>query len=704
MRASRFVFLSIVIGAGAVVAPAADLTLDQILGIRHPSAPVFAPDGSRVVFVWDRAGVQNLYAVEDAGAVPVALTSFGAGLVGPPFLSTDGKTVYFEKDGDLWSTALVGGTPAPLWKTADAEGDFSRSPDGSRVAFVRDGDVFVRSLADGTETRLTKTPEPESGPEFSPDGKRVAFGSTRGTPRQESPAYNGSKLMFSRFEFAGTAAGIVPSAGGAPAMVEAAEGSLSAPRWLDPDHVVLERLSPDVRTREILVAEAGTGKSRALHTDVDEKFWSLTFLGAEPLPSPDGKWVAFISDRDGWDRLYVVSSAGGDARALTPSGQEVSDPSWSPDSGRLVFDLGDKTVAGRRQIGIVDIRTPDAASLRTLTSGPGARTYPRFSPDGVTVLYQATGPRDSADLYVAATDGPPRRLTDSLGSIDRDGLIPPQFVRYRSADGAEVPAYLFVPKNLDRAKKAPAIIWVHGDGITQNYEGWHIRRDYAVYHSFHQYLAQRGYVVLAVDYRGSIGYGKAWRQGHYRDIGGKDYEDIAAGVEYMKTLGYVDTDRVGVWGLSYGGFMALQALTVTPRLFACAIDVAGVHDWTFWFKDPGGPWIKARLDSPQANPELYHKLSPVNFLDRVERPLLVLHGTADVNVPFLESVHLIDELMKKGKTVDFAMYPGEFHYFHRAHVLRDAWSRVEAFFAEHLRGGVGGLRVREAARGGGEVE
>jgi dipeptidyl aminopeptidase/acylaminoacyl peptidase len=190
--------------------------------------------------------------------------------------------------------------------------------------------------------------------------------------------------------------------------------------------------------------------------------------------------------------------------------------------------------------------------------------------------------------------------------------------------------------------------------------------------------------VLAVDYRGSIGYGRNWRQGHYRDLGGKDYGDIAAGAAYLKTLGYVDTDHVGIWGLSYGGFMALQALTVTPDLFRCAVDVAGVEDWNDWYRDPGGPWIRARMGRPEDDPALYRRLSPIYHVNEITRPLLVLHGTSDVNVPFFESVRLIDALKRAGKPVEFVMYPGEFHYFHSAHVLHDAWAEVERFFAGHL--------------------
>jgi len=247
-----------------------------------------------------------------------------------------------------------------------------------------------------------------------------------------------------------------------------------------------------------------------------------------------------------------------------------------------------------------------------------------------------------------------------------------------------VPAYLFVPKGLNRATKHPAIIWIHGDGINQNYDGWHVERNYAVYYSFHQYLLQRGYVVLAPDYRGSIGYGREWRQGVYLDVGGKDARDAAAGADYLKTLAYVDSERIGVWGLSYGGFFTLLAMTERPTTFRCGVDVAGVPDFGMWYVDPGGPWVTARMGTPEKNPAVYRQAAPIDRIERLARPLLVLHGTADVNVPYIESVRLVDRLLKTGKAFEFMVYPGEFHYFQRTHVLRDAWQRVERFFGTHL--------------------
>ena len=329
-----------------------------------------------------------------------------------------------------------------------------------------------------------------------------------------------------------------------------------------------------------------------------------------------------------------------------------------------------------------------------VTSGRGTNAYPQWSPDGSRIVYQHTDPQNAADLWVAlprpqAQAAPlPVRLGDSLpAGVDRKLLVAPERVSYKGPDGKTVPAYLFVPPGLDRAKKHPAIVWIHGDGVNQNYDGWHVQRNYAVYYSFHQYLLQRGYVVLAPDYRGSIGYGRDWRQGVHLDVGNKDFQDAAMSAEYLKTLPYIDTDRIGVWGLSYGGFFTLLALTDHPTWFRAGVNVAGVADYRMYYEDPWhGGWTVSRIGTPEENPKVYDVASPLSRVDKIVRPLLVLHGTSDVNVPYLHSVRLADELLKKGKEFDFVTYPGEFHYFTREHVLRDAWTRVERFFDHHLRG------------------
>jgi dipeptidyl aminopeptidase/acylaminoacyl peptidase len=646
------------------------LTIEQLIDIKHPSGAMWSPDGRRVAFIWDRAGVSDWYIAEadGKGTAPRLAMHADAG-AGTPRWSPDGQS--------LVPASGVDGVP---------------SPDRSRLAIARERDLFVRTAATGAETRVAQAPENISGVSWSPDGTYIVYTVGSGTIRHEqTPDYSGSKIIYTITEYVRGDTYAVPSAGGEPRRL----GSVGPAerRWIDGRHFVADRMSDDWKRRAIVVFDAAGGEPRVLHEDVEPKFWSMTYVAdGNGLPSPDGKWIAYLSDADGWDQLYLMPAAGGTPLQITKGRFDVWRPAWSPDSTRIAFDANEADRPGTRHVGVATLGSdPAHAKIVAVTTGRGTNIGATWSPDGRRLVYQHTDPQNSADLYVidAEAGAKPIRLTDSMpSSIDKTALVEPQLVHYAGPDGQQVPAWLFVPKNLDRAKKHPAVVWIHGDGINQNYDGWHVQRNYAVYYSFHQYLLQKGYVVIAPDYRGSIGYGREWRTGVYMDVGGNDAKDAWMAANYLKTLGYVDVDRVGVWGLSYGGFFTLIAVTDQPKVFRAGVDVAGVVDYAMYYEDPyHGGWTAARIGTPEQNPKVYANASPVSHIDRLERPLLVLHGTSDVNVPYLHSVRLIDEALKKGKgdLLSFMTYPGEFHYFTRAHVLRDAWHRVDAFFDENLR-------------------
>ena len=665
------------------------LTIEQLIEIRHPSAPVWSPDSRRVAYVSERAGIANIY----VDSRPV--TAFADGVAGGMFWSADSQRVYFPRGGDLWQVSIGGGQPSAVWTTAAAETAITPSPDRTRVAFVRNREIFVRTLGDSHETRIARSEDSIGGLAWTPDGQHIVFTAGAETIRHEqTPAYSGSKIIYTISERKGGETYVVPASGstagtpeGAPARL-ARRGGFGSVRWVDATRWVSDRVSADFKRRAIetgdLVAERKT-----LHEDVDEKFWSIPGQ-AEPnaQPSPDGKWIEFLSDRDGWDHVYVMPSDGGSATQLTRGRFEAWRPAWSPDSARIAFDANEPEHPGDRHLGLATLD----GRVTMLTTGRGTDTAPIWSPDGTKIVYQHTDPSNSADLFVLdVASRKSTRLSDSMpASMNHSAFVEPEFVHYPGPDRQPVPGWLFVPKNLDRSRRHPAIVWIHGDGINQNYDGWHVQRNYAVYYSFHQYLLQKGFVVFAPDYRGSIGYGRDWRQGVYMDVGGKDAKDAWMAANYLKTLSYVDGDRIGVWGLSYGGFFTLIAVTDQPTLYRAAVDVAGVVDYAMYYEDPyHGSWTASRIGTPDQHPQVYAQASPLSHVDRLARPLLVLHGTSDVNVPYLHSVRLIDELLKKGKgdLVSFMTYPGEFHYFTREHVLRDAWHRVDDFFDGHLKSG-----------------
>ncbi|PYT53196.1 MAG: hypothetical protein DMG46_25175 [Acidobacteria bacterium] len=684
------------------------LTIEQLIEIKHPSNPVWSPDGKHVVFTWDRAGVGNLYVANaDGHGQPQALTSFPEGQVEGAFWNEDGDTVYFPHDGDLWQVPVSVGIPKPVWSKQDRGTDIVPSPDSRRVAFVRGNptpsegnqrgsDLIIRWLSDGTESTVAHDDVSIRGIVWSPDGASVAYtGGSKIVHHDESPAYSGAKIIYRVSEYVRGQMYALRLAGGKPIAISK-PGEYGGLAWIDPTHLVFDGESEDFKKYFIYLADASSGSTRAIHEIDEEKFWSIPDwgeAGAQPWPSPNGKWIAFLSDQDGWDHIYVMAASGGDAVQITKGHFEAWRPAWSHDSTRIAFDANLEDHPGDRAIGIASIGDdPARATITYITTGPGTNIEPHWSEGDGRLVYQHTDTRNSADFFTIGTNtgAQPVRLTDSMpAGIDRSRFIEPQFVHYLGPDGQQVPGWLFVPKNLDRTKKHPAIIWIHGDGVNQNYDGWHVQRNYAVYYSFHQYLLQQGYVVFAPDYRGSIGYGRDWRNGVYMDVGGKDAKDAWMSANYLKTLPYVDSDRIGVWGLSYGGFFTLIAMTDQPKLFRAGVDVAGVVDYVMYYSDPyHGDWTASRIGTPQQNPQVYANASPISHIDRLERPLLVLHGTSDVNVPYLESVWLIDEALKKGKgeLLSYMMYPGEFHYFTRAHVLLDAWHRVDDFFAFHLQG------------------
>ena len=357
---------------------------------------------------------------------------------------------------------------------------------------------------------------------------------------------------------------------------------------------------------------------------------------------------------------------------------------WSPDSKSVVFAHSEPGNQQERFLSIADVAT---GRVQPVVTARGVNRDAVFSPDGTKLAYLRSAVEHPQEVYAVsvAAGSTPVRLTDSLpAGLNPADLTAPVAVRYPSRkDGKAVPATLMVNKNLDKTTKHPAIIWIHGSGADQNYLAWH-PGSYRMYYGICEYFAQQGYIILTPDYRGSSGHSREWTTGAFNDLGGGETQDVNAGADYLKTLSYVDPDRIGVWGLSYGGFMTLQSIITAPKLFAAAIDVAGVGDWETY--TTGNSAILGRLGStPVTDPGEYDRSAPVRHLDKIERPLMILQGTNDTNVPLWETLKVVDRLEKLGTPFDMAFYPGEIHFFRRAFVLRDAWRRSEAFFDLHLK-------------------
>jgi len=259
-------------------------------------------------------------------------------------------------------------------------------------------------------------------------------------------------------------------------------------------------------------------------------------------------------------------------------------------------------------------------------------------------------------------------------------LTVPEIVQFKSRDGKSIPAMIYKPADFSAAKKYPVVVFVHGAGYLQNvFNGWsYYYREYL----FHTRLTQKGYIVFEVEYRGSAGLGRDFRTDVYMHLGGKDLDDEVDGLEYLRQLGYIDPQRVGIYGGSYGGFMALMAIFMTDK-YACAASLRGVTSWENYYKH--NPWYtQARLGKPEDNPQAYKISSPITYADSLKKPLLILHGMVDDNVFFQDAVQLIGKLQKAGKKFDVMVYPDEAHSFTEPESWFDEYSRIEEFFDKHL--------------------
>jgi Tol biopolymer transport system component len=314
-------------GAVRQASPAHRLTIEQIIQIKHPSEPLWSPDGRHVAFVWDEGGVSNLYVANaDGQGSPVALTSFTDGQVGDAFWSRDGERVYFPHDGDLWQDSIAEGEqPKAVWTTPERESDIVLSPDGTHVVFVRSrgqggpegghgADLIVRSLSDGTESRVASDKVSIRGIVWSPDGASLAYNSgSKIIHHDESPAYSGAKLIYRVSEYVPGQEYAARMSGGTPVAI-GTPGEYGGIAWVDGGHLVFDRVSDHFKKYTIYFADAQSGSLHAIHEETEEKFWSIPDWGesgAQPWPSPNGKWIAFLSDRDGWDHLYVGRSRRG---------------------------------------------------------------------------------------------------------------------------------------------------------------------------------------------------------------------------------------------------------------------------------------------------------------------------------------------------------------------------------------------------------
>lgn len=649
----------------------------------RPSVAAISPDGSQVLYQWDPGAEDKsrLWSVALRGGKGRQLHDSA---VTSCVWSPDGKRVAFVQKGDVFVADPEMKNITRLTRTAATEGQLRWSPDSKSVGMVTTNIIVMPATGPGFHqlTSNTSTNVSYRFIDFSPDGKSVLFASfdSDSLPEFIIPKYTDRHVTApsSNRGFSRVRIGIAPVDTGKTVWLKTkGDRFLLGDVSFSPDgrRILYEQFSTNRKQRDMYVADPATGGCRLVYSEFD-----ATWMEEEILDSrwaSDGQAIYFTSEQDGWNHLYTMTRDSADIRQLTSGAWEVQWFNIHPD-GRTIYLRGNKDDHGQKQLYALSI---ESREIRKLTGHEGTYDSPVMSKNGRVVVCRYSDFGKPGELVAIAEDKEYTLTSSVPDEFRRVEWVRPKIVRFTATDGREIPAMIYTPEDLDSTRKYPCVVFVHGAGYLQNvYRGWsYYYREYM----FNSYLVHKGYVVFEVDYRGSAGYGRAFRTDVYMHLGGRDLQDELDGVEYLKRLGYIDSTRIGMYGGSYGGFLPLMALFTSPETYACAAVLRAVTSWENYYHH--NPWYtEARLGTPEENPDAYERSSPLTFADSLKKPLLILHGMVDDNVFFQDAAQLVTKLIRAGKDFELMAYPVEGHAFTEPENWYDEYRRIDDFFDRHL--------------------
>ena len=693
----HFAIAALALALPCLALAAQPFTLQQVRSYAYPESLVAAAKAPRIAWTFDDAGRRNVWVAEGAKLEARQLTTYsqddGQELTSLA-LSADGSRIVYVRGGEhganwdsglpvnvlsdpvgtkveLWTVEFSGGAPRLI-----GEGDYPAiAPDGRRVAYMKGSEVWIASLeGESQPKKLFTIRGTAKSPAWSPDGSELAFVSDRqthaligifsndktpirwiapSTSRDDAPRWSpdGRQIAFVRR----------PGAGGTPTPLLEFEPS----------------------TWQLWIADAKSGEAQrryASEAAVDTSGWGLYVEWAA------GGRVVFKSYQDGWPHLYSVAE-GGKPLLLTAGDFEVEDVALSTDRKSLLYSANtgsDRKDGDRRHIFEVPV---DAPRPKALTSGAGLEWTPVSLSDRRVAFISATAQRAPAPATVSRNGA-----IELLASLPRNTefpqkqLVTPEPVTFKAADGFTVHGQLF--KAAGHAGKRPAVVYLHGGPPRQMLLGWHYMGYYSNDYAMNQYLASRGFIVLAVNYRLGIGYGRDYQfPAKAGPRGASEYQDVQAGGRYLQSLPDVDGKRIGIYGGSYGGYLTAMALARDSDLFAVGVDIHGVHDWVTaddYMSLLRSNRYESAVDVKQAIDAAWAS-SPAADVSRWKSPVLFIHGDDDRNVQIGQTVDLVRRLEATGVPHEELLLVDETHSIQRySNVLRMNAATAE-FLERHLK-------------------
>ncbi|HKX17798.1 MAG TPA: S9 family peptidase [bacterium] len=577
--------------------------------------------------------------------------------------SADGRTLFFETNVtgrfNIWQVGREGGWPVQLTVSNERTALARPSPDGRWVLFTQDRggnekpNLFLQPLPYGLPRALTATDGVAyRSMRWSPDGRWLTFAAEHAAPG----TYDVYRLDAETAD--------VQRVGGHDG------GQCTLVRWSPDGRRLAVTRTRDYSHSGVGILDLATGEERTLlPIEADADHQALGWTG-------DGR-ALLVSSNATPHGTYGIARVDATTAAV----------SWL-DAGEWDVELLDVSPAGDRYVCARNEGGTHALMVRTLSGGsrtidlaPGVAADAVFSPAGDALALLHGAAASPFELRVWGADGASVQVSRSLvGGLDADDFVRPSLVTYPSFDGTPISAFVYLPPGARPGRSAPAIVYVHGGPAAQYMNGWA---------PLVQYLVSHGFAVIAPNYRGSTGFGRAFEEANMRDMGGGDLRDVVAAADAIAATGFVDPRRTAVMGGSYGGYLTLMALTKYPERWAAGVAIVPFANWFTEYEHEDQTLRdsdRARMGDPVEDAELWRDRSPIFFADRIRAPLLVLAGANDVRCPADEAEQIVRAVRANGGVAELKIYADEGHGFRRRENEIDAHRRTAVFLKGYVHG------------------
>src|SRR5215471_4393112 len=607
---------------------------------------------------------------QQSGPVPIPQLYYTRSTFGPAW-SPDGREIVFTTNltgrFNLWRVPAVGGFPIQLLQSDDRQTGPIWSPDGKWIVFEQDFgggelyDLFAVSRDGADVINLTNTPDiSESGVRWSPDGSMLAMSYRAKDSSNEDIALLDWKTKSVR------------KLTNEQTKNREWYGAIWSP---DGKTIYSTRANAGDTDSDVYRVEVATGQLENLTPHTGDVLYSVASV------SPDGRTLLITSnEKSGYSNVALLDVASKKRTWVTDTKWEADAGEFSPDGKTFTYIVN---ADGRTNIYLVAGGSGKPTPLQFEKGITVPAGSPRaYSPSGNHLLISHQSSTEPADLWIydLATRQSRQLTFSAVASLNPSRLPASQLVHYKTFDGKTISDLLWVPFNLKRDGSNPALVLPHGGPTGQRVDYWSPEV---------QALVTHGYICIAPNPRGSTGYGLEFQKANFQDLGGGDLKDEIAAVDFLKATGYVDAKKIGITGGSYGGFMTLMAIGKTPDVWAAAVELYGIINWSTMLKssDPSlNEYLKALLGDPEKNQKIYEADSPITYIRNEKAPLLVLQGDNDPRVPKEEAQQVVEILKKEGRVVDAHYYANEGHGFVKRENQIDSIRRTIAWFDKYMMG------------------